>query len=148
MLEDYKPSAMSLSLGQIVLRVGDPGTPVVWLDPSIPDQVWTDLPAALERAGYSVLNLDGPEPVADLESLLRRFGADSGFVCVDLAALRQNLLRLPNDRPMGWAILFPNPGLLRQNDEATFEDLLEILEFVNDSRYEIHHRLFKLIVRD
>ena len=142
---------MSLSLGQIVLRVGDPGTPVVWLDPSVPDSVWASLPPALQRAGYSILSLDGPEPVSDVESLLARFVSvipQIAFEGTDLAGLRQSLLRLPNDSPMGWAILFRNPGALRQNDEATFEELLEILEFVHDTRYEIHQRLFKLIVRD
>ncbi|MGJ5820534.1 hypothetical protein [Paludibaculum fermentans] len=151
MLEDYKYSAMSLSLGQIILRVEDPGTPVVWLDPSVPEQLWAGLPAALHRAGYSVLNLDGDTPIADLASLLERFSANASApapVSADLSGLRQYLLRLPNDSHMGWVVLFRNPEQLRQNDEATFEELLEILEFVHESRYEIHQRLFKLIVRD
>ncbi|WP_321473216.1 hypothetical protein [uncultured Paludibaculum sp.] len=142
---------MSLSLGQIVLRVGDPGTPVVWLDPSVPDSAWAGLPASLHRAGYSVIDLDGPTPVVDLNTLLERFAAGTPptpFAAVDLASLRQNLLRLANDSPMGWVVLFRAPELLRQNDEATFEELLELLAFVHDSRYEIHQRVFKLIVRD
>lgn len=151
MLEDYKRSAMSLSLGQIFLRVEDPGTPVVWLDPSVPDSLWASLPAALHRAGYSVLNLDGTTPITDLSSLLDRFSSgapEPAFLSADLSALRQNLLRLPNDSHKGWVVLFPGPDSLRQNDEATFEELLEILEFVHESRYEIHQRMFKLIVRD
>lgn len=142
---------MSLSLGQIVLRVGDPGTPVVWLDPIVPDSVWAGLPAALHRAGYSLLSLEGPEPVKDVASLLARFvlaAPQIAFEGTDLAGLRQSLLRLPNDSPMGWVILYRNPEALRQNDEAAFEELLEIIEFVHDTRYEIHQRLFKLIVRD
>jgi hypothetical protein len=151
MLEDYKHSAMSLSLGQIFLRVEDPGTPVVWLDPSVPDSLWASLPAALHRAGYSVLNLDGPTPITDVASLLERFAGSAPellFPSADLSALRQNLLRLPNDSHKGWVVLFPGPDSLRQNDEAAFEELLEILEFIHESRYEIHQRMFKLIVRD
>lgn len=151
MLEDYKRSAMSLSLGQIILRVEDPGTPVVWLDPSVPESLWASLPAALQRAGYSVLNLDGSTPITDVATLLERFnsvGPELPFFGTDLSALRQGLLRLPNDSHKGWAILFPGPELLRQNDEGAFEELLEILEFIHESRYEIHQRMFKLIVRD
>ena len=44
--------------------------------------------------------------------------------------------------------MFHNPESLRQNDEATFEDFLEILELVHESQYEIHQRIFKLVVRD
>lgn len=142
---------MSLPLGQILLRVEDPGTPIVWLDPSVPDSLWTSLPGALRKAGYSVLSLDDSAPVLDLDSLLDRFAhaaPDTRFFRADLTMLRQNLLRLPNDSPMGWVVLFKNPDLLRQNDEGTFEELLEILEFVHESRYEIHRRLFKLVVRD
>ncbi len=151
MLEDYKRSAMSLSLGQILLRVEDPGTPVVWLDPSVPDSLWASLPAALHRAGYSVLNLDGTTPITDAASLLERFSSAApapALVSADLSALRQNLLRLPNDSHMGWVVLFRNPEQLRQNNEGIFEELLEILEFIHESRYEIHQRMFKLIVRD
>ena len=57
-------------------------------------------------------------------------------------------MKLPHQTARGWVVMFHNPESLRQNDEATFEDFLEILELVHESQYEIHQRIFKLVVRD
>lgn len=142
---------MSLTLPQIVARLEDPEVPVVWLDPTTPEQFWNDLPEALIARGLAVLNLEGGSPISDHDSLLERFSEIldcPGDLPHSLPALRDCLLKLPHRGPRGWVVIFRRPELLRQNDEATFEDLLEALELVHESQFEIHHRVFKLVVRD
>ena len=142
---------MSLTLDQIVARLEDPETPVVWLDPATPEEFWNNLPGALVARGLAVLNLDGGLPIVDHDSLLERF-SQVAPLAVDflqtLTSLKDCLLKLPHQTSRGWVVMFRSPEALRQNDEATFEDFLEILELVHESQYEIHHRVFKLVVRD
>ena len=142
---------MSLTLDQIVARLEDPEVPVVWLDPITPEELWNNLPAALIARGLAVLNLDAGPPIIDHDSLLERFSEVAplpGSFLQSLTSLRDSLLKLPHQTPSGWVVMFRNPESLRQNDEATFEDFLEILELVHESQYEMHHRVFKLVVRD
>ncbi|MBI5280918.1 MAG: barstar family protein [Candidatus Solibacter usitatus] len=142
---------MSLTLEQIVTRLEDPETPVVWLDPSAPPDIWLGLPGALRQRGYWVLDLDRDKPILDVEALLDRFAEVAPlpeYFRHNLSSLRDSLLGLPNDADKGWVVIFRHPEALRQNDEAAFEDFLEILEFIHESKYEIHRRVFKLVVRD
>jgi hypothetical protein len=139
------------TLDQIVSRVEDPETPVVWLDPSIPDELWTALPPALRARGFEVFHIDASSEVADRRSLMARFddlAPIPGQTAGDFESLRNCLLRMAAGQPRGWAILFSNPGPLRQSDEAAFEELMEALEMVHESLYEIHVKSFKFVVRD
>ena len=142
---------MSLTLDQIVARLEDPEVPVVWLDPITPAEFWNDLPVALAARGIVVLNLDGGQPIVDHDSLLGRFSevvsAPAGFLH-SLTSLKDCLLKLPHQTVSGWVVMFRNPEALRQNDEATFEDFLELVEMVHEAEYELHCRIFKLVVRD
>jgi hypothetical protein len=142
---------MSVTLDQIVARLLDPETPVIWLDPSTPDGLWADLARSLPSRGLAVLNLDDGRPILDHDSLLERF-AEVAPVPVaalpSLPSLRECLLRLPHVTSRGWVVMFHRPESLRQFDEATFEDFLEVLAAVHESQYEIHNRVFKLVVRD
>lgn len=142
---------MSLTLDQIAARLEDPDVPVVWLDPITPEAIWNDLPDALAARGLAVLNLDGGEPIVDHDSLLRRFAEiaplPGGFLQT-LASLKDCLLQLPRLTARGWVVIFRNPESLRQNDEATFEDFLEVLELVHEAHHESHDGVFKLVVRD
>jgi hypothetical protein len=142
---------MSLTLEQILARLDDPETPVLWLDPSLPESIWDGLPPALHSRGYSVLQLDQDAPITDQDSLLERFSEIAPLPVQfrhSLPSLKDCLLRLPNAPGKGWVVIFRHPEALRQNDEAAFEDFLEILELVHESKYEIYHRVFKLVVLD
>lgn len=139
------------SLDQIVSRVEDPETPVVWLDPAIPDELWAALPDTLRAHGFEVFYIDADAAVTDRDSLMARFDELApipGQLTRDFESLRSCLLRMATGQPRGWAILFRNPDPLRQSDEAAFEELMEALEMVHESLYEIHVKSFKFIVRD
>lgn len=141
---------MGLSLEQIVGRLEDPETPIVWLDPSLPEDLWTGLPAAVEQRGFRVLMLDEGTPISDLASLLDALASAAAVPLPSdktQAGLRECLLQLPQ-YGKGWVIVFHCPEALRQNDERAFEDFLEILELVHETRYETHQQVFKLVVRD
>lgn len=141
---------MGLSLEQIVARLEDPETPIVWLDPSLPEEIWSGLPGAVAAHGYRVLMLDDGAPVSDLASLVDAVVRAAGApVSADKssAGLRDCLLALPQDG-RGWVIVYHCPEALRQNDEVAFEDFLEILEFVHETRYASDGQMFKLVVRD
>ncbi len=142
---------MSLTLDQIVERLEDPEAPVVWLDPSTPDSLWNDLPDALAARGLTVWPLDGAPPITSHDSLLRRFSEVTSAPCpplLTMTSLKDHLLTLPPQSALGWVVMFRNPEPLRQNDEAAFEDFLETLELVHESQFELHRRVFKLVVRD
>lgn len=142
---------MSLTLAQIVARLEDPEVPVVWLDPITPEEIWSGLPDALAARGLAVLPLDGGQPVVDHDTLLARFSellpAPADFLG-SLALLKETLLKLPHQTSRGWVVMFHNPEALRQNDEETFEDFLEVVEMVHESEHVTGHRVFKLVVRD
>jgi len=139
------------TLEQIVSRVEDPETPVVWLDPAIPDDLWAALPEALRNHGFEVFHIDAAADVADRDSLMARFDEFApipGQTTRDFESLRNCLMRMATGQPRGWAILYRNPDPLRQSDEAAFEELMEALEMVHESLYEIHVKSFKFVVRD
>ncbi len=142
---------MSPSLEQIVSRLGDPESPLLWLDPSLPERFWEQLPQAAAGSGFRVFCLDESTEVTDLNSLLAAFspllerGADPP---VELAGLRQLLLALPDGASRGWAVLFRHPEPLRQNDEVAFEEFLEIIEAVHEARFAASGQCFNLVVRD
>lgn len=141
---------MSLTVDQIVARLLEPETPVVWLDPSMPEELWNNLPAALSSRGLAVLNLDTGSPISDHDSLLDRFSEVAPLQNTyvrSLTSLKDCLLKLPHQTSRGWVVMFRHPEALRQNDEETFEDFLEVLEQV-DAVHKAHHRVFKLVVRD
>lgn len=141
---------MGLSLEHIVGRLEDPETPIVWLDPSLPEEIWTGLPEAVAARGYRVLKLGEGAPISDLPSLVEAVAqAAEAPAPADKSqtGLRDCLLQLPRTGK-GWVIVFHCPEALRQNDEVAFEDFLEILELVHETRYETHQQVFKLVVRD
>lgn len=142
---------MSLSLQQLLLRLEDPATPVIWLDPALPEQLWTELPTAAAACGYHVLDLGAAGPIFDLCSLLAAFGRvlpDSTCFDHSLPSLREALIGLAPHSPMGCLVLFHEPDALRQNDEATFEELIELIENVDDIRRAGGLAGLKAIVRD
>lgn len=142
---------MSLSLQQLLLRLEDPATPVIWLDPALPEELWTELPTAAATCGYHVLDLGGAGPIFDLCSLLAAFGRvlpDSTCFDHSLPSLREALIGLEPHSAMGCLVLFREPDALRQNDEATFEELIELIENVDDIRRAGGLAGLKAIVRD
>jgi len=58
------------------------------------------------------------------------------------------LLALGKESPKGYLVLFPDPDALRQNDEAAFEELIEMFEFVDDIRQYRGLGGLKAVVRD
>lgn len=142
---------MSLSLEQLLQRLEDPATPVVWLDPALPAQLWIELPAAAAAHGFHVLNLGEAGPVFDLCSLLAAFGRllpDSPSYDHSMPSLRETLLGLKPQARAGCIVLFPEPDTLRQNDESAFEDLIELIENVDDLRRARGLGGLKAVVRD
>lgn len=142
---------MSISLSQVLDRLEDPATPVVWLDPVLPETLWEQLPEEAAKRGYHVLDLGRAGPVFDLDSLLSAFGRllpASTAYDHSLPSLRSALLEVAADSLKGCLILFPNPDSLRQNEESTFEDLIEVLESVDDLRRQRGTAGLKAVVRD
>ena len=142
---------MSLSPEKILSRLDDPGTPVVWLDPSLPQELWDELPALAAQLGYHVIDLGRSGPIFDLSSLLQAFGRllrSSPFFDHSLPSLRDCLLAAEPDAPRGLLILFPEPDQLRQSDEAAFEEFIEVLETVDEVRRREGRPGLKAIVRD
>lgn len=142
---------MSITLDQVLARLEDPETPVVWLDPALPEWLWERLPAAAAARGYHVLDLGQAGPIFDLSSLLAAFGhLLPGITAYDhsLPSLREALLGLALDSPRGYLVLYRDPDGLRQNDEGAFEELIEVLENADDLRRKRGWGGLKAIVRD
>jgi hypothetical protein len=141
---------MSLTLEQIVSRLDDPETPVVWLDPATPEEIWEGLPGGLRARGMRVIDLDLSQPVATLEELLQRFAAEGTMdpAPATLQELRTRLITLTASSEAGWVVIFRHPEEFRQSDESVFEDFLEVLEAVHDRLNEAHTGVLRLIVRD
>lgn len=142
---------MSITLDQLLARLDDPGTPVVWLDPALPERLWEQLPQAAKAQGYHVLQLGQADAVSDQASLLAAFerlmpGKLAGKR--SLAALREALLEAGAESPKGCLVLFPYPDALRQADEAAFEELIEVFENVDDLRRTEGRPGLKAVVRD
>jgi hypothetical protein len=143
--------SMSQTLEEIVARIEDPETPVVWLDPSTPEEFWQRLPEALRGRGFFVLWLDEQNGVNDQTSLMARFTATIPWpsdLRPNVHSLKEILPELPNTPQCGWAVLFRHPEPLRQEDETTFEDLLEALAVVHEATFERRGKVFKLVVQD
>ncbi len=141
---------MHLTLDQLILRLEDPGTPVVWVDPILSEELFAPLPAALERHGFSVWDLDAESPVTHLKALVERMRALPGADAeprMSAPGLTECLMRLPDTGRLGSVVIFRDPDPLRQSDEGAFEDFMEALEVVHETRYEIRGRMFKLVVK-
>lgn len=142
---------MSLSLEQILIRLDDPETPVIWLDPSLPEDLWRQLPPAARFRGFHILNLDEAEPVFDLSSLLAAFARllpPNATFDHSFPSLRHCLLHLASPAPKGFLVLFPHPESLRQNDERAFEEFMELMESIHDVRHRAGRGYLKAVVRD
>jgi hypothetical protein len=142
---------MSISLEQLLSRLEDPHTPVVWLDPTLPEQLWAELPRVATAKGFYVLDLGLCDPIFDLYSLLTAFGRllppDISYDH-SLPSLRQALLSVAPASPAGCLVLFRHPDNLRQNDEPTFEELIELIENVDYLRRTEGRGGLKAVVRD
>lgn len=139
------------TLEQILGRVDDPETPVVWIDPVMPPDFWRALPGGLRRHGYHIFHIDEKGPVESRQALLERFDElceTNGSPIPDFDSLKSRLLALASAPGRGWAILFSDPDPLRQSDEEAFEELMETLEVVHETSFQIYSKLFTLIVRD
>jgi hypothetical protein len=142
---------MGLTLESIVARLDDPESAIVWLDPSLPEALWDQLPAAIGAQGYRVLNLD--EEGAAISSLPALFNALARHSLLpappiaDGPALQEWLQNMPPEGK-GWVILFHRPEALRQVDEVAFEDFLDTLDAVHESRLAAQQPPLWLIVRD
>jgi len=142
---------MSLSLEQILLRLEDPATPVVWLDPALPESLWENLPSYAASRGYEVLNLGQQGPIFDLDSLMAALGRLLDWPAAfdhSFPSLRQTLAGLPCGADKGFLVVFPNPDALRQNAEATFEEFIEVLEAADELRRKEGRPGLKAVVRD
>jgi hypothetical protein len=121
------------------------------LDPSLPEELWDQLPAAIEAQGFRVLNLDEDgAPISSLPALINALARHLLLPpppVADGAALQQWLENLPPEGK-GWVILFHRPEALRQVDEVAFEDFLDTLDAVHESRLAVQQPPLRLIVRD
>ncbi|MCX7604607.1 MAG: hypothetical protein N2036_11090, partial [Bryobacteraceae bacterium] len=122
-----------------------------WLDPSLPASLWEALPEYASRKGYQVLDLQAAGPIFDLSSLLAAFDrllAAGAIFDHSLPSLRESLLELEPKAPLGFLVLFPTPDALRQNDEAGFEEFVEVLENVDEIRRREGRSGLKAIIKD
>ena len=139
---------MSLTLAEIIERIEDPATPVLWLDPICPEAIWQALPAALAAKGYQVFDLD---PGAPFDSLAELFGRLAQLLksapLSGLAELRQAFERKRGGGP-GCVVLYRQPEALRQAAEGSFEELLDTLAAIDESWHQTDGGALKLVVRD
>jgi hypothetical protein len=140
-----------MTFEQVLSVIADPEVPVVWLEPGLPVEFWRRVQEETSRTGYRVFRLDSPAPPASHDELLAAFCAAAAIPreeCPNLNALKDALLGLSENAAKGWVILFKEAGLLRQADEATFEDLLDIVGLVADIKLKKKGKVFKLVVED
>ena len=138
-------------LQHLLTAIDDPELPVVWVDDSHPAEFWSRLLTALEATGYRTLSLEAAEGVDSYAQLLACFCSAAGWpagFCPNLNALKDALLTLEDPPSGGWVVLFRKAGPLRQNDEETFEDLLDVFSVVHDIKLNIKALNFKLVVSD
>ncbi|MBI4891371.1 MAG: hypothetical protein HY821_12160 [Acidobacteria bacterium] len=141
---------MGPTLEQLAARLDDPETPIIWLDPSLPEEIWSHLPGAISGRGFTPLPLEPVAHISDMASLVTALAATACSPLdppPDQSALRSLLLHLPLSGH-GWVILFRNPESLRQNDEIAFEDFVEAVSQANEQRISAGRQPLKLIVRD
>ena len=136
-------------LQHLLYAIEDPGLPVIWVDDALPTEFWNRLVTALEATGYRILNLEAAGRADSHDQLLACFQVAAGWEigsCPNLNALKDALLTLEDLPSRGWVVLFRDAGFLRQKDEETFEDLLEVVSFVHDIKLKNKRLHFKLVV--
>jgi len=136
-------------LQHLLSAIEDPGLPVVWVDDALPKEFWSRLTIALEATGYRILDLEAAGRADSHDQLLACFSVAAGWPpdsCPNLNSLKDALLNLEDSPSGGWVILFREAGRLRQNDEETFEDLLEVTSLVHDIKLKNKSLCFKLVV--
>lgn len=142
---------MKVALEETVARVADPETPVIWLDPTLPGELWEALPAALGRLGFRVLPLDRDEPLPDSGAVLRRLAEVSGPDGVEeysTESARKVLLSMCQSGEPAWVILWRHPEPVRQENESQFEEFVDLLEALHDESPEVIRNAPKLVVAD
>jgi hypothetical protein len=127
---------MKFTVEAAVERVADPSTPIVWLDPSLPEEVWAQLPPALERRGFRVLEVDASGPIQTLPQLVHRLAQMAGLASganpsPDL--YRTLLASLGSKNPPGSVLLWRDPSFVRQQSESGFEDFIDSLELLHET---------------
>lgn len=113
--------AGAITLDQVLAQLEDPETPVVWLDPALPEWLWERLPAVAR--GPHVLDLGKAGPIFDLSSLLAAFGhLLPGITAYDhsFPSLREALLGPALDSPRGYLVLYRDADGRRQNEEGAY----------------------------
>jgi hypothetical protein len=138
-----------MTLQHLLSAIEDPGLPVIWVDDSVPADFWTRLINAVRATGYYILNLEAAGRADSHDQLLACFQVAAGWAagsCPNLNALKDALLSLEDPPSGGWVILFRDAGFLRQKDEETFEDLLEVVATVHDIKLKKKKLHFKLVV--
>jgi hypothetical protein len=126
---------MQVALAETVGRVLDPKTPVVWLDPTLPEALWEALPEALERAGFRVGVLEAAGGIGSADGFLHRLGelrgeqAEAGY---SAEAVREALNGLREMGGRGWVLLWRNPEPVRQENESRFEEIVDVLESLHE----------------
>jgi hypothetical protein len=142
---------MGPSLQEIVGRVKDPETPVIWLDPTTPADIWDRLPESLASAGHAIVHLDRPEPVGSAHDLMQRLSGAAGFeqtLPANSDAIRGCLEAIQRESRGICVVLWRFPEVLRQGDEAFFEDFVDLLEDLDQPAPDDSGACLKLIVRD
>ena len=139
---------MKVALAETVARVLDPETPVVWLDPTLPSELWDALPAALEQAGFQVAVLENGQRIGDAADLLRRLshlrgsGETKGY---SAAEARRLLAGFVAGAGRGWVLIWRYPEPVRQENESRFEEFVDLIESLHE---EGANPAPKLIVAD
>lgn len=139
---------MQVALAETVGRVLDPETPVVWLDPTLPEALWEALPEALQRAGFRVGALEAAGAILTADGFLHRLGKFRGEeteAVYSPEAVRAALNRLREREGRGWVLLWRNPEPVRQDNESRFEEIVDLLESLHEEGEGVAP---KLIVAD
>lgn len=142
---------MRYSLEMTVARVQDPSTPVVWLDPTLPRELWDELPAALESAGYRVTPLDPDRPLFSTRDLTDRLAelAGAGTSHAESPELFQTLLQgLSSPNPPGLVLVWRQPQFYRNENEGGFEEFVDVVEALHESPHAQTGIPPKLILAD
>lgn len=138
---------MRFSVSSIVERVKDPSSPVVWVDPSMPESLWRQLSGALETEGYQVLVLDEEGPLANLADLSARLARAHGQA-ISLDRLRDHLSAVQASGPGDWVLVWRNPDILRRESESSFEEFVDLVELMHEEGAAPRAEAPKLIVGD
>lgn len=142
---------MKVALEETVARVADPETPVVWLDPTLPGELWDALPAALEQMGFRVLPMDHHSALPDLGAVLQRLAQATGVepaAQYTTEAALQILHSLYQDGGPSWVLLWRHPEPVRQENESRFEEFIDMLEALHDEEMQAIRNAPKLVVAD